>query len=300
MRTPLRHRHELPWELWQRIASFFPHRIHGGGRGRPFESHHRLLNGILWRVHTGAPWRDIPERFGPWETIYGRFRRWRRDGTWATVLTSLLEDLEQQSRLGHDLWLVDATVVRASRAAAGAEKYPRETPRLAGPPSAQLQEPAGHALGYSRGGFGTKVHLLVSDRGIVLGVYVTPGQMHESKAFKPLLQRVLLPRRRGQPYWPTRLAADKGYSYPHIRRWSKQHHIEAVIPTRKDQPRDESFDKASYRERNRIERVVGHYKECRALGTRYEKLAVDYVALWLVAIIEKLLHHGSNPRSADL
>ncbi|HWG43892.1 MAG TPA: transposase [Gemmataceae bacterium] len=62
-----------------------------------------------------------------------------------------------------------------------------------------------------------------------------------------------------------------------------------VIPTRKNQRRQESFDKASYRKRNRIERVIGHYKECRALGTRYEKLAVDYVALWMVAMIEKLL-----------
>jgi transposase len=65
-----------------------------------------------------------------------------------------------------------------------------------------------------------------------------------------------------------------------------------VIPTRKDQPRHESFDKASYRQRNRVERVVGHYKECRALGTRYEKLAVDYVALWMVAIIEKIRQVG--------
>jgi transposase len=256
------------------------------------EDHHRILNGILWRLHTGAPWRDIPELYGPWQTIYGRFRRWRRDGTWAKILTSLLDALEQRGRLGHDLWLVDATVVRASRAAAGAEGHPAEAPRLAGPKRAQVEEPEKHALGYSRGGFGTKVHLLVTGRGIVLGIYVTPGQQHESTAFQPLLRRVLLRRRPGLPYWPTKLAGDKGYSYPHIRPWARRHHIGSVIPTRKDQPRQESFDKASYRKRNRIERVIGHYKECRALGTRYEKLAVDYVALWMVAMIEKVLKLG--------
>ncbi len=288
----MRRRHELAWEQWKRIASFFPHRVHGGRRGRPFENHYRLLNGILWRLHTGVPWRDVPERYGPWETVYGRFRRWRRDGTWANILTHLLEDLEQRGRLGHDLWLVDATIVRASRAAAGAKQHPIEIPRLAGPYAAQLTEPPEHALGYSRGGFGTKVHLLVTDRGIVLGIYITPGQQHESTGFKPLLQRVLLPRHRGTPFWPDKLAADKGYSYPHIRRWSRRHHIEPVIPTRKNQPPDESFDRASYRKRNQIERIVGHYKELRALGTRYEKLAVDYVALWMVAIIEKLLKLG--------
>jgi len=295
----MRRRHELSWPQWKRIASFFPHRIHHGGRGRPLEDHHRLFNGILWRLHTGAPWRDIPEHYGPWETVYGRFRRWRRDGTFAKILTHLLEDLEQRRRLGRDLWLVDATIVRASRAAAGARNNPCTIPNLGGPRSAQLKEPQQHALGYSRGGFGTKVHLLVTDRGFVLGIYVTPGQQHESTVFKPLLRRPLLPRHRGMPYWPAKLAADKGYSYPHIRRWARRHKIEPVIPSRKNQPRDETFDKVSYRKRNRIERVVGHYKECRALGTRYEKLAVDYVALWMIAIIEKILQIAQKPTSAD-
>jgi transposase len=115
-------RYELPQEQWERIARFFPHATHHNRRGRPWEDHHRLLNGILWRLHTGAPWRDIPQRYGPWETVYGRFRRWRKDGTWAKILTYLLKDRERRDRLGHELWLVDATIIRASRAAAGAEK----------------------------------------------------------------------------------------------------------------------------------------------------------------------------------
>jgi len=288
----MRHRYELPQEQWQRLAPLLPHPTHHDGRGRPLVEHRRVVNGILWRLHTGAPWRDIPERYGPWQTVYTRFRRWRRDGTWARILTRLLADLEHQGRLGHDLWLVDATIVRASRSAAGAQKHPHEVPKLAGPPAAQLTEPLAHALGRSRGGFGTKVHLLVTDQGLVLGLYVTPGQQHESTVFQPLLRRILLPRRRGAPYWPAQLAGDKGYSYPHIRRWAKRHQIEAVIPTRANQPREESFDKVSYRKRNRIERVVGDYKECRALGTRYEKLAVDYETLWMVAMIEKTLKLG--------
>jgi transposase len=89
--------------------------------------------------------------------------------------------------------------------------------------------------------------------------------------------------------WPGRLAGDKGYSYPRIRRWCRRRRIAAVIPTRKNQLRNEDFDKATYRQRNIIERVVGWYKENRALGTRHEKLAVNYVALWLVAIIDRSL-----------
>jgi transposase len=115
-------RYELSDQDWERIASLFPHPTHWGGRGRPWENHRRTVNGILWRLHTGAPWRDIPPRYGPWQRVYSRFRRWRRDGTWAKVLTHLLEQLERQGRLGHDLWLVDATVIRACRSAGGAEK----------------------------------------------------------------------------------------------------------------------------------------------------------------------------------
>jgi transposase len=91
------------------------------------------------------------------------------------------------------------------------------------------------------------------------------------------------------PQSARRFAGDKGYSYPGLRQWLRRHHIAAVIPSRKNQPQEGVFDRAAYRRRNLIERVVGWYKEYRALGTRYEKLAVNYVALWILAIIEKLL-----------
>ena len=152
-----------------------------------------------------------------------------------------------------------------------------------------MQEPQDHALGRSRGGFGTKVHLVCDERGLVLSVHLTAGQAHESKALEPVMARRLLRRRKGVRLWPLKLAGDKGYSYPGVRRWCRRHGIEPVIPTRSDQPREKGFDKASYRRRNMIERVVGWYKEDRALGTRHEKLAVNYMALWLVAIIEKAL-----------
>ena len=155
----------------------------------------------------------------------------------------------------------------------------------------QLDEPEDHALGRSQGGFGTKVHLACDSSGTILAVFVTPGQAHESKSFEVVMSRACRPRRKGRKRWPAKLAGDKGYSYPRIRRWLWRHHIGAVVPTRKakDTPRDENFDKASYRKRNLIERVIGWFKECRALATRYDKLAVNYVALWLIATIHFLL-----------
>lgn len=152
-----------------------------------------------------------------------------------------------------------------------------------------MQEPPEHALGRSRGGWGSKVHIVCDSHGFIVSIHVTVGQRHDSKAFEPTTARRLFHRRKGTRRWPRRLAGDKGYSYPRIRRWCKRRQVEAVIPTRSNQPRDETFDKAAYKRRNIVERVIGWYKEYRRLGTRYEKLAINYVAMWLVAIIEKSL-----------
>jgi transposase len=77
----MRHRYELSDQQWKHLEPLLPQPRHHGGRGRPSKDHRRIVNGILWRLHTGAPWRDIPERYGPWRSVYSRFRRWRRDGT---------------------------------------------------------------------------------------------------------------------------------------------------------------------------------------------------------------------------
>jgi hypothetical protein len=144
-------------------------------------------------------------------------------------------------------------------------------------------------VGRSQGGLSTKVPLICEGPSTVLAVWVTPGQRHETQAFAAVMLRAKRPRWAGRPRWPRQVAGDKGYSYPGIRQWLRRHHIAAVIPTRKDQPREEACDRAAYRSRTLIERVVGWYQEYRALGTRYDKLAVNSAALWLLAIIGKLL-----------
>lgn len=283
------HRYELFDQQWARIAPLIPHTPHHRHGGRPCETHRSLVNGILWILHTGAPWRDLPERYGPWETVFYHFNHWRQDGTWVRLATSLLDELDDRGMIDHDLWCIDGSVIRASRAAAGARKRASRPRRLAGRKETQLQEPLDHALGRSRGGFGTKIHLVCDSHGTIVAIHVTAGQRHESKFFEPTMARRLFHRRKGTRRWPYRLAGDKGYSYPRIRRWCKRHRVATVIPTRKDQPRDDKFDKETYKRRNIVERVVGWYKEYRSLGTRYEKLAVNYVALWLIAIIDKAL-----------
>ena len=81
-----------------------------------------MLDGVLWVMRTGAPWRDLPDRFGPWKTVYERFRRWRADGTLDRVVAHLQRDLDSDGLIDWSAFCVDATHVRASRAAAGARK----------------------------------------------------------------------------------------------------------------------------------------------------------------------------------
>ncbi len=91
-----------------------------------------MLNGIFWMLHSGAQWREIPARYGKWQTIYDRFNRWRRDGTIDRMLERLHMKLDGDGRIDIDLWLIDSTVIRASAAAAGARRKKNAAERAGG------------------------------------------------------------------------------------------------------------------------------------------------------------------------
>lgn len=108
-------RHALTDAEWAKLQPLLPT---NDRRGHPFKDHRAVLDAILWVLSTGAAWRDLPERLGPWQTAYGRFSRWRKDGTWDRIAAELLAG----SDVAADLWCIDGTTVRASRSAAGARK----------------------------------------------------------------------------------------------------------------------------------------------------------------------------------
>ena len=110
-------RHELSDAHFRLLEPFLPV---AEGPGHPWNPHRPSLNGIFWRLRTGCQWRDIPERYGPWQTIYDRYVRWRRDGTWDRMLQALHLKLDQQGEMDWEQWSLDSTSIRAHRAAAGA------------------------------------------------------------------------------------------------------------------------------------------------------------------------------------
>jgi transposase len=154
-------------------------------------------------------------------------------------------------------------------------------------------EPKDHALGRSRGGFGTKLHLLCD--GIPLAALLTAGQAHEAPHFERLLELVAIRRPSGHTRRrPHSLAGDKAYHAQHIRQWLRQHGIRAVIPPKqypgKRHPgRPVTYDRVAYRQRNVIERCIGWLKERRSLATRFEKLAVNYMTMVQLAFIQRYL-----------
>ena len=113
-------RHELTDGQWALVEPHVPRST--ARTGRPPRDPRLMLNGIFWVLHTGAPWRDLPERFGPWQTVYDHFSRWRKAGVFARVVGALQLKLGNDGLIDWDLWCVDGAHVRATRAAAGAAK----------------------------------------------------------------------------------------------------------------------------------------------------------------------------------
>jgi transposase len=110
-------RYELTDTEWESLSPHLPSVVTGG---RPREDDRRVLNGIVWKIRSGAPWRDVPARYGSWKSIYTRFRRWALNGTFTNMLAAAQAHADANADID---WLVsvDSTIVRAHQHAAGAK-----------------------------------------------------------------------------------------------------------------------------------------------------------------------------------
>ncbi|MBK3433128.1 IS5 family transposase [Pseudomonas sp. CCI1.1] len=272
-------RYELPDAAWDLVAAIF---TKNQRTGRPRADDRLMLNGILWVLCSGAAWRDMPERFGPWSTIYQRFRGWRDCGAFDQMLKRLHIRLNEQGLIDLETWMIDSTAVRATRASSGAGKR-------------GFEEPQDHALGRSRGGLTTKIHMLCDANGVPLRFLLSGGQASDIAYAQPLLDQACIPSLRGRPRKRCRwLLADKGYDAEALRQYCDRYRMQPVIPLRSMKRKTKPglprlFDRPKYRQRNIIERMFGWLKENRRIVARFDKLATSFAAMVSLACAMRCL-----------
>jgi len=221
----------------------------------------------------GSQWVHLPAEYGSRKGVYTRLRNWAIDGTWERVFTALLAQADAEGDVD---WVVavDSTIVRAHQNAAGARKK-------MGPAGV----PTHHAIGRSRGGLITKIHLAADGHWRPLCFVLTPGQAGDAPAFEYVMADIRVTRPVGRPRTrPVMVLADEGYSSEAIRDHLRRRGIRAVIPQPADQVakrkrkgrdggRPPAFDREAYKQRNTVERCINRLKNWRGLATRYEKTA---------------------------
>lgn len=244
-------RGDLTDEQWRIFDPLLPDR---GERGPAIESKRRTVNGILWVLRTGALARHAGA-IGNWNSVFVRFTRWSKLGVWDAAF----ETLASLGPPADEEHAIDSTIVRAHQHAAGVKG------------GNQNQQ----ALGRSRGGFSTKIHLRTNAKGDPLTFDVTGGEAHEVKGYDALMEL--------HDNDPDRLLGDKGYDSDNIRNDLAERGIEPVIPPRSNRKVPIEYDREAYKRRNLIERCVNRLKQFRRIATRYEKTARAYLSMLCIA-----------------
>ncbi|RWQ13722.1 MULTISPECIES: IS5 family transposase [unclassified Mesorhizobium] len=243
-------RYGLRDDQWDRVKDFLPAREgHVGGTA---QDNRLFVEAVLYRYRAGIPRRDLPPRFGDWKIVWQRFDRWAKSGVFDRIFKTLASDHDNEY-----MWL-DATIVRAHQHSAGAQK------------SGENQ-----AIGRSRGGLTTKIHAVVDALGNPLGFSLTPPQASDLGQAGPLLDQVN----------PQALLADEAYDADALIQTLKDRRITPVIPPKANRLIPRQTDFALYRERNLVEPLFNKLKHFRAIATRCDKTARNFLAaVQLVAI----------------
>ncbi|WP_116288836.1 IS5 family transposase [Ensifer sp. LCM 4579] len=237
-------------EQWERMA------LHIIGdertRGSSGRNNRLFVEAVLWIVRTGSPWRDLPEVFGEWNSVFRRFSRWSRKGVWWRIFEAMSDDPD------FEYLIVDSTIVRAHQHAAGGKKGAED-----------------QALGRSRGGLSTKIHMAVRGLGCPVRFALTAGQKGDAPQAEALIE--------GLP--ADVVMADTAYDSDKLRQAIADIGAKAVIPNNPSRARKHPFDKHLYAQRHLIECCFSKLKQFRRVATRFEKTARNYRAVVTIAAI---------------
>ncbi|WKZ11572.1 MAG: IS5 family transposase [Gammaproteobacteria bacterium] len=250
---------EISAAQFSRIEAFLPVQ-----RGNVSLSNLQVVNAILYIAENGCKWRALPKRFGNWHTIYTRMNRWAKAG----VLDRLFEELQHQQliRVKIEAVSLDSTIVKVHPDGTGA-------PKKNGP----------QAIGRSRGGWTTKIHMVAADARTALTFSLSPGQAGDAPAGRELLRTLPdLPAR-------CRLIMDRAYEGNETRQLALDLDFIPVVPPHPLRSRPWQYSKAWYRRRNEIERLFRRLKGFRRVFSRFNKLDVMFAAFICFALVIEAL-----------
>jgi transposase len=232
------------WKLISSIMSFT-------GRTYQKKQHRMTAEGILYRLRTGIPWRDLPADFGLWNSVFRRFNLWSKKGILTAVFNIITKDPDMD-------WLfIDGSIVRAHQHSTGAATDNHES------------------IGKSRGGNSTKIHLAVDSGGLPVYFELSGGQVHDIVHAESLVAN--------SPEAKT-IVADKGYDSQNLRDFIEKKGAKVEIPRRKNSKQgNEDMDWALYKYRHLVENAFGIIKNNRAIATRYDKLERNYNSMVALA-----------------
>ena len=203
-----------------------------------------FIEAIYWIVRTGAQWRELPEYYGKWNSVFSRFNDWSKKDIWKKLMEFVSVD--------HDLEyiMLDSTIVRANASAAGYGKQENE------------------GLGRSSGGFSSKIHVKVDALGNPLKFIITPGQHSDITQANDLLQDI------GRASY---IIADKGYNSSKLREEIIKQGAKPVIPSKRNSINPIEYDKYIYKERHLVECFFSKIKYFRRIFSRFDKSARNFI-----------------------
>ncbi|MCY0150846.1 IS5 family transposase [Hoeflea sp. G2-23] len=237
-------------EQWERISPY----IIGDDRtrGSSGRDNRMFVEAVLWIVRTGSPWRDLPDVFGDWNSVFRRFSRWSQKGIWWRIFAVMSDDPD------FEYLIVDSIIIRAHQHAAGAKKGAGD-----------------QALGRSRGGLSTKIHMAVRGLGCPVHFTLTAGQWGDAPQAELLIK--------GLP--ADVVMADTAYDSDRLRNLIAEKGAIAVIPNNPSRAKKYPLDKQLYAQRHLVECCFSRLKQFRRVATRFEKTARNYLAVVTIAAI---------------
>ena len=213
-----------------------------------------MIEAMVYVLRTGIPWRDLPGRFGPWSSVYTRWRRWCQCGLWDKMLAVLAR------RATGTLRFLDASHIKVHQDASN-------------PAGGQQNQ----AIGRTKGGLNTKLTAWVDGRGRAVAVHLAPGQRADVRA----VQEAAWPRGlRGK-----RVVADKGYDSDGLRVLVGRRGGHTCIPPRARRHHPAAWHRGYYRRRHRVENFFQRVKRHRRIGTRYDKRDLYFLSFVHLSVI---------------